>query len=66
MLPSEIRGPYKATKANVPGIEINEMFPRMAIWSRSQMPVLLLAFSLDGNRLVTTSWGKSESARAAN
>ncbi len=28
--PSEIRGPYKAIKTNVPGIEISEIFPRMA------------------------------------
>jgi uncharacterized protein DUF1501 len=28
--PIEIRGPYKAIKTNVPGIEISENFPRMA------------------------------------
>jgi Protein of unknown function (DUF1501) len=28
--PSEIRGPYKAIKTNVPGIQISEIFPRMA------------------------------------
>ena len=28
--PSEIRGPYKPIKTNVPGIEISEIFPRMA------------------------------------
>jgi uncharacterized protein (DUF1501 family) len=28
--PSEIRGPYKPIKTNVPGIEISENFPRMA------------------------------------
>ena len=28
--PVEIRGPYKAIKTNVPGIEISENFPRMA------------------------------------
>jgi hypothetical protein len=28
--PAEIRGPYKAIKTNVPGIEISENFPRMA------------------------------------
>ena len=28
--PSEIRGPYKPVKTNVPGIEISEIFPRMA------------------------------------
>ncbi len=28
--PAEIRGPYKALKTNVPGIEISEIFPRMA------------------------------------
>ena len=28
--PSEIRGPYKPLKTNVPGIEISEIFPRMA------------------------------------
>src|SRR5262249_11688393 len=28
--PSEVRGPYKSIKTNVPGIEISEIFPRMA------------------------------------
>jgi Protein of unknown function (DUF1501) len=28
--PVEIRGPYKAIRTNVPGIEISEIFPRMA------------------------------------
>ena len=28
--PSEIRGPHKPIKTNVPGIEISEIFPRMA------------------------------------
>ncbi|MBL8204966.1 MAG: DUF1501 domain-containing protein [Blastocatellia bacterium] len=28
--PAEIRGPFKAIKTNVPGIEISELFPRMA------------------------------------
>lgn len=28
--PREIRGPYKPIKTNVPGIEISEIFPRMA------------------------------------
>ena len=28
--PPEVRGPYKAIKTNVPGIEITEIFPRMA------------------------------------
>jgi len=28
--PAEIRGPYRAIKTNVPGIEISEIFPRMA------------------------------------
>ena len=28
--PVEIRGPYKPIKTNVPGIEISEIFPRMA------------------------------------
>ena len=28
--PTEIRGPYKPIKTNVPGIEISENFPRMA------------------------------------
>lgn len=28
--PSEIRGPYKPIKTNAPGIEISEIFPRMA------------------------------------
>ena len=28
--PSHIRGPYKPIKTNVPGIEISELFPRMA------------------------------------
>jgi hypothetical protein len=28
--PAEIRGPFKALKTNVPGIEISEIFPRMA------------------------------------
>ena len=28
--PAEIRGPYKAIRTNVPGIEISEIFPRMA------------------------------------
>ena len=28
--PLEIRGPYKPIKTNVPGIEISEIFPRMA------------------------------------
>ena len=28
--PSEIRGPYQPIKTNVPGIEISEIFPRMA------------------------------------
>ena len=28
--PSEIRGPYKPIKTNVPGIQISEIFPRMA------------------------------------
>ena len=28
--PSEIRGPYKPIKTNVPGIEVSENFPRMA------------------------------------
>ena len=28
--PSEIRGPYKAIPTNVPGIQISEIFPRMA------------------------------------
>ncbi len=28
--PSEIRGPYKPIRTNVPGIEISEIFPRMA------------------------------------
>ena len=28
--PSEVRGPYKAIKTNVPGIQISEIFPRMA------------------------------------
>ena len=28
--PSEIRGPYKPIQTNVPGIEISEIFPRMA------------------------------------
>jgi Protein of unknown function (DUF1501) len=28
--PSEIRGPYKPIKTNVPGLEISEIFPRMA------------------------------------
>jgi hypothetical protein len=28
--PAEIRGPFKAIKTNVPGIEISENFPRMA------------------------------------
>ena len=28
--PSEIRGPYKAIATNVPGIQISEIFPRMA------------------------------------
>jgi hypothetical protein len=28
--PSEIRGPFKPIKTNVPGIEISEIFPRMA------------------------------------
>lgn len=28
--PAEIRGPYKPIKTNVPGIEISEIFPRMA------------------------------------
>ncbi len=28
--PSEIRGPYKPIKTNVPGIEISEIFPNMA------------------------------------
>ena len=28
--PAEIRGPYKPIKTNVPGIEICEVFPRMA------------------------------------
>src|SRR5215469_9260214 len=28
--PSEIRGPYKAIATNVPGIQISEIFPKMA------------------------------------
>src|SRR5215470_8479752 len=28
--PSEVRGPYKSIRTNVPGIEISEIFPRMA------------------------------------
>jgi hypothetical protein len=28
--PSEIRGPYRPVRTNVPGIEISEIFPRMA------------------------------------
>jgi hypothetical protein len=28
--PSEVRGPYRSIKTNVPGIEISEIFPRMA------------------------------------
>ena len=28
--PAEIRGPYKPIKTNVPGMEICEIFPRMA------------------------------------
>lgn len=28
--PSEIRGPFRAIRTNVPGIEISEIFPRMA------------------------------------
>ncbi len=28
--PSEIRGPYKTIKTNVPGIQVSEIFPRMA------------------------------------
>ena len=28
--PAEIRGPYKAIPTNVPGIQISEIFPRMA------------------------------------
>ena len=28
--PSSIRGPYKPVSTNVPGIEISEIFPRMA------------------------------------
>ena len=28
--PAEIRGPYKPIKTNVPGVEISEIFPRMA------------------------------------
>ena len=28
--PSEVRGPFKAIKTNVPGIQISEIFPRMA------------------------------------
>ncbi len=28
--PAEIRGPYKTIKTNVPGIEVSEIFPRMA------------------------------------
>src|SRR3989442_333710 len=28
--PASIRGPYKPIKTNVPGIEISEIFPRMA------------------------------------
>src|SRR5579885_2679591 len=28
--PAEIRGPYKPIKTNVPGIQISEVFPRMA------------------------------------
>ncbi len=28
--PAEIRGPYKPIKTNIPGIEISEIFPRMA------------------------------------
>src|SRR6185369_756457 len=28
--PAEIRGPFKPIKTNVPGIEISEIFPRMA------------------------------------
>lgn len=28
--PSEVRGPFKPIKTNVPGIEISEIFPRMA------------------------------------
>ena len=28
--PSEIRGPFGAIRTNVPGVEINEYFPRMA------------------------------------
>ena len=28
--PSEIRGPFRAIRTNVPGVEISEIFPRMA------------------------------------
>src|ERR1035438_1347920 len=28
--PSEIRGPYRPIKTNVPGVEISEIFPRTA------------------------------------
>ena len=28
--PAEIRGPYQAIKTNVPGIQVTEIFPRMA------------------------------------
>src|SRR5438270_3743261 len=28
--PSEVRGPFRPTRTNVPGVEISEHFPRMA------------------------------------
>lgn len=60
--PSEIRGEFKAIKTNVPGIEIGEMFPRIAGMMDKFVPIRSIV-GADGDHFAhqcLTGWRKRE------
>ena len=59
--PSEIRGPYKPIKTNVPGIEICELFPRMAKMMDKFIPIRTIVGSTGGHDGYQCMIGRSKS-----
>ena len=63
--PMEIRGEFKAIKTNVPGIEIGEMFPRIASMMDKFVPIRSIVGAKGGHDAFQCMHGRSQNNQPA-
>jgi uncharacterized protein (DUF1501 family) len=65
LAPAEIRGEFQAIKTNVPGIEIGEMFPRIASMMDKFVPIRSIVGASGGHDSFQCMHGRSAQNQAA-